>query len=224
MSKNIKTFRALIIKDRMNANDIAQLVKINGTLYRNSWGAWEASRPGEAGPTEEIEAALNELADYASAAAHGDMQAMEQFYEGSIHHPLDNFGFTVGDNEELFVEETPVQHQEDLIAQLKSDLADAKSKAEKLKAQLNEISTWTGFDDVDEELIPIELDIALQVYSSAIKNYNPKTGKMDNDQTTKKWLRHKTTEFFEEEQGNAVYERIATVANWKKDAGRPRKN
>ena len=47
---------------------------------------------------------------------------------------------------------------------------------------------------------------------------------MDNNQPIKKWLKHKASEFFEDNQGDATYERVATVANWKKEAGRPRKN
>ena len=59
---------------------------------------------------------------------------------------------------------------------------------------------------------------------SSLNNYNPETGEMDNNQPIKKWLKHKASEFFEDNQGDATYERVATVANWKKEAGRPRKN
>ncbi len=36
MKKTIKTFRALLTKNNMRANEVAQLVKINETLYINS--------------------------------------------------------------------------------------------------------------------------------------------------------------------------------------------
>ena len=98
-----------------------------------------------------------------------------------------------------------------------------KQEIEKLNGQLHELSTWTGFDDVDEELIPFELDIALQVYMSGIKAYDPKTGKMDNDQPIKKWLGHKVNDFFDGDPSAALCERIATVANWQKGGGRPGK-
>jgi len=112
MKKNIKTFRALLTKDNMRANELAQLVKLNGTLYINSWGAWEASLPGNAETKDIIETALNELADYASAFINRDMQRVEEYEDSSIRHPLDNFGFTIGKNNELFVEKTAVQNQQ----------------------------------------------------------------------------------------------------------------
>ncbi len=223
MSKNIKTFRALLIKDNMSANDIAQLVKINGALYRNSWGAWEASLPGDTSTKDEIKAALDALSDYASAVIYRDSECIEEHYDSSIHHSLDNFGFTVGEDNKLLVEKSAVQKQEERIGQLESELTSAKSETATLRKKLNEISTWTGFDDVEEDLIPKELDVALQVYSSGIKEYNQETGKMNNKETTKKWLKDKAAEFFEEVQKDTVYERIATVANWKKEGGRPKK-
>ncbi len=207
----------------MTANDIAKLVKINGTLYRNEWAAWEAAIPGDTGTPEEVEAALSVLAEYASASVHNGMKSMEDLHDPSIHHPLDNFGFTVGGKEKLCVDKTPLQSQEELIEKLKSELTSSKQEIEKLNGQLHELSTWTGFDDVDEELIPFELDIALQVYMSGIKAYDPKTGKMDNDQPIKKWLGHKVNDFFDGDPSAALCERIATVANWQKGGGRPGK-
>lgn len=221
MKKNIKTFRALLIKDTMEINELAQLVKINGTLYRNRWRAWEASLPGNAETKDVIDAALNVLSDFASIANQG-MDWIEELYDFSIHHPLDNFGFTIGENNELFVEKTAVQKQEELIAQLQSELTSAKSEIESLKDRLNKISTWTGFDDVDKELIPKELNIALKVYSSAIDNYNPETGKMNNGKTPKQWLEDKVESDFNPKKDIAC-ERIAIVANWKKGPGRPKK-
>lgn len=223
MSKNIKTFRGLVIENKMTANDIAQLVKGNGTFYRNEWAAWEAAIPRNEGMPEAIEAALSALAEYASASVHNAMKSMEDLHDPSVHHPLDNFGFTVGLDEKLYVEKTPLQSQEELTKKLKVELADAKDEIEILKAQLHEISTWTGFDDVDEELIPEELDIALQVYMSGIKAYDPNTGRMNNDQPIKKWLAHKVNDFFDGDPSAAQCERIATVANWQKDGGRPKK-
>ncbi len=216
---NIKTFRALLTKHIMGANELAQLVKINGTLYINRWGAWEASLPENDETKDIIETALNEIADYASAVI--NRHDMAEHYDYFIHHPLDNFGFTIGDNNELFIEKTALQNQQELIAQLQSELTSTKKEADNLRERLNELSSWTGFDDVPEELVPKELDIALQVYSSAIKNYNPETGRMNDDETPKNWLINKVNADFNFNQDTAIL-RIATVANWKKEAGRPK--
>ena len=125
MSKNIKRFRALLIKNTMDANELAQLVRINGTLYINRWGAWEASLPGDVETKDVIDAALNALSDYASAHINLDSQYVEEFHDSS-HHPLDNFGFTIGKDNELLVEKTAVQNQQERIAQLQSELTSAK--------------------------------------------------------------------------------------------------
>lgn len=217
---NFKTFRGLLLKDKMGANELAQLVKINGTLYINRWGAWEASLPGNAATKDVIDAALNVLSDYASAHNIMDSPYIEEFHDSS-HHPLDNFGFTIGKDNELLVEKTAIQNQQELVAQLQSELTSAKSEIESLKDRLNKISTWTGFDDVDKELIPKELNIALQVYNLAINDYNTETGKMNNDKTPKQWLEDKVESDFNPNKDIAC-ERIATVANWSKGPGRPK--
>lgn len=224
MSRNIKTFRSLVIEDKMTANDIAKLVKINGTLYRNEWAAWEAAIPGDTGTPEEVEAALSVLAEYASVSVNNAMKSAEDLHDPSIHHPLENFGFTVGANEKLYVEKTPLQNQEELIANLTTELASSKQEVEKLKGQLQERSIWTGFDDVDDELVPEELDIALQVYRSGIAAYDPSTGSMDNNLTIKKWLEHKVNDFYDGDPSDALVDRISTVANWDKGGGRRKKN
>jgi hypothetical protein len=218
---NIKTFRVLLVKDNMRANELAQLVKINGMLYMNRWGGWEASLPEKDKTKDITETALNEIAVYASAYIYHDSQHVEEHHDFSTHHPLDNFGFTIGDNNKLFIEKTALQNQKELIAQLQSELTGAKSEIESLKDRLNKISTWTGFDDVNKELIPKELDIALQVYSLAINDYNPETGKMNNGKTPKQWLINKINVDFNPNEEIDV-KRIATVANWKKGPGRPK--
>ena len=100
----IKTFRTLLIEDNMRIKDLAQLVEVNGTLYINKWGEWKASLPGNAKTKDVIDAALDALADYVSAEITRDSQRVEEFYDRYTHHPLDNFGFTIGDNNELFIE------------------------------------------------------------------------------------------------------------------------
>ena len=126
---NIKTFRALLEKDLMGINELAQLVKLNGTLYINSWGAWEASLPGNAETKDAIDAALNVLSDCASAFNTCNMTYMDEYYDSLTHHPLDNFGFTIGENNKLFVEKTAVQNPQELISQLQSELTSAKQSA-----------------------------------------------------------------------------------------------
>jgi hypothetical protein len=123
---NIKTFRTLLNEDNMEIDEIAQLVKINGTLYINRWGAWKASLPGNAETKDAIDAALKVLSDCASAFINLDMPYFNDYYDFSIHHPLDNFGFTVGENNELFIEKTALQNPQELIAQLQSELTSAK--------------------------------------------------------------------------------------------------
>ena len=101
---NIKTFRTLLIKDGMKAKELAQLVQVNGTHYINRWGDWEASLPGNTETKDIIETALNELADYVSAYIYRDSERTVEHHDFFTHHPLDNFGFTVGDNNELFID------------------------------------------------------------------------------------------------------------------------
>jgi hypothetical protein len=121
-----KTFRALLIEDNMRIKDLAQLVEVNGTLYINKWGEWKASLPGNAETKDVIDAALDALADYASADINRDSQGKEEFYDLYTHHPLDNFGFTTGDNNQLFIEKTALQTPQELISQLQSELTSAK--------------------------------------------------------------------------------------------------
>jgi hypothetical protein len=145
---NIKTFRALLEKDLMGINELAQLVKLNGTLYINSWGAWEASLPGNAETKDAIDAALNVLSDCASAFNTCDMTYMDEYYDSLTHHPLDNFGFTIGENNKLFVEKTAVQNPQELISQLQSELTSAKQSA-KTKASRGR---WAERDKHIEEV------------------------------------------------------------------------
>jgi hypothetical protein len=100
----IKTFRTLLIEDGMKAKELAQLVQVKGTHYMNRWGDWEASLPGNSETKDVIDAAIDALADYVSAEINRDSQRVEEFYDRYTHHPLDNFGFTIGDNNELFIE------------------------------------------------------------------------------------------------------------------------
>jgi hypothetical protein len=126
---NIKTFRVLLIKDKMDIKDLAQLVEINGTHYLNRWGDWKASLPGNAETKDVIDAALDALADYVSAGITRDSQRMEEFYDLIAHHPLDDFGFTIGKDNELLVEKTALQNPQERIAQLESELTSAKHSA-----------------------------------------------------------------------------------------------
>jgi hypothetical protein len=217
---NIKTFRTIMIKDNVKAEELAKLVEINGTLYRNSWGQWEASLPGDAKTEGETTAALNQLREFVKAEIRRDSQYLEEFYNSSDHHALDDFGFTVGKGGKLCIEKTPVQTQADLIEKLQSDLATANCEIRHLQEQLDEVSSWTGFGDVDEDLIPKELDIALMIYRSAINNYDRETGMMNNGDKPKAWVKDfaKAAPYLCT-QGTA--DRIAIVTNWQKGPGRP---
>jgi hypothetical protein len=126
---NIKTFRILIIKDKKGASELAELVEVNGTHYMNRWGEWKASLPGNAKTKGVIDDAIDALADYVSTEIRRDLQGMEEFYDLYTHHPLDSFGFTVGDNNKLFIEKTALQNPQERIAQLESELASAKQSA-----------------------------------------------------------------------------------------------
>ncbi|OUR79637.1 hypothetical protein A9Q83_04365 [Alphaproteobacteria bacterium 46_93_T64] len=139
MSKNIRTFRTLLTKDNMNANQLAQLVKVKGTLYRNRWGAWEAALPENAETQDKIETALNELSNYASSEIYRDSSSLEEYYDSSIHHPLDNFGFTTRENNELFIKKTTLQNHEERIEVLISELASASKESNHLKEQLTNL-------------------------------------------------------------------------------------
>jgi hypothetical protein len=126
---NIETFRTLLFKGKMKARELAELVEINGTHYINRWGDWKASLPGNAETKDVIDAALDALADYVSAEITRDSQRVEEFYDLLTHHPLDNFGFTIGDNNELFIEKTALQNPQERIEQLQSELTSAKHSA-----------------------------------------------------------------------------------------------
>ena len=126
---NIKTFRVLLIKDKMRARELAELVEVNGTHYIDRWGDWKASLPGNAETKDVIDAALNVLSDCASAFINRDMPYFDDYYDFFIPHPLDNFGFTIGDNNELLVEKTALQNPQELILQLQSELTSAKHPA-----------------------------------------------------------------------------------------------
>ena len=222
---NIKTLGELVEKDNKKTGDVKRMIDQYGVYYRNRWHEQEAAPRDASGSEKMIAAAISALGNYADIFdERAPMEAAEEYYSDPNHHDIYRFGFQAKKDGKLFVDKTAVQNQEELIEQLQSELASIKIDVKSLREQLNEISTWTGFDDVNDELIPKEHDVALQVYSSAIRAYNPETGEMDNNQPIKKWLKHKASEFFEDNQGDATYERVATVANWKKEAGRPRKN
>jgi hypothetical protein len=218
---SVKTFRTIMIKDNVKAEELAKLVEINGTLYRNSRGEWQAFLPGNAETVGEITAALNQLDEFIKAEIRRDSQYLEEFYNSSDHHALDDFGFTVGKGGKLCIEKTPVQTQADLIEKLQSDLATANCEIRHLQEQLDEVSSWTGFGDVDEDLIPKELDIALMIYRSAINNYDRETGMMNNGEKPKAWIEDcaKADPYL---CSQATADRIAMVTNWQKDAGRPK--
>jgi hypothetical protein len=225
IGKNSKeTFFGLLHDNKMTARELAALVKINGVQYVSRWGDWQVALPDDPKNKEAVNAALEEIATAAAAFATNDLRWMENFYlckaEGT-HHPLDNFGFNLGEDGELLVEKTPLQTQEDLLRQLQSELTDAKQEIHDLKNQLKEISTWTGFADVEDELVPLELDLALQVYRAAISNYDRKTARMNNGDTVKAWMQDELKNSFEV-QKESVANRISIVANWSKEAGRPK--
>ena len=92
-------------------------------------GDWKASLPGNAETKDVIDAALDALADYVSAGITRDSQRMEEFYDLIAHHPLDDFGFTIGKDNELLVEKTALQNPQERIAQLESELTSAKHSA-----------------------------------------------------------------------------------------------
>jgi hypothetical protein len=144
---NIKTFRVLLIKDKMRARELAELVEVNGTHYIDRWGDWKASLPGNAETKDVIDAALNVLSDYASAHNIMDSPYIEEFHDSS-HHPLDNFGFTIGKDNELLVEKTAVQNQQERIAQLQSELTSAKHS---VKPKANE-ARWADRNKHIEEV------------------------------------------------------------------------
>ena len=129
MEQNIQTFRLLIIKDKMRARELAELVEVNGMHYINRWGDWKTSLPGNAETKGAIDAAINALANYVSTEITRDSQGMEEFYELFDYHPLDDFGFIIGEDNKLFVEKTPVQNPQELTAQLQSELTSAKHSA-----------------------------------------------------------------------------------------------
>jgi hypothetical protein len=54
---------------------------------------------------------------------------VEEFYDQLTHHPLDNFGFAIGDNNKLFIEKTALQTPQELISQLQSELTSTKQSA-----------------------------------------------------------------------------------------------
>ena len=144
----IKTFRTLLIEDGMKAKELAQLVQVKGTHYMNRWGDWEASLPGNSETKDVIDAAIDALADYVSAEINRDSQRVEEFYDRYTHHPLDNFGFTIGDNNELSIENTALQTSQELISQLQSELTSAKQSA-KTKASRGR---WAERDKHIEEV------------------------------------------------------------------------
>ena len=198
MSKNIKRFRALLIKNTMDANELAQLVRINGTLYINRWGAWEASLPGDVETKDVIDAALNALSDYASAHINLDSQYVEEFHDSS-HHPLDNFGFTIGKDNELFVEKTAVQNLEDKLENLKEE---------------NKRLGGVYESQVNKELVAPELELANQLYRDALKKRDAKTNKVEG-KTPREWIKLQL-ELMDLDLDTAAILRIASVANWKK--------
>jgi len=199
MKKNIKTFRILLIKDNMEINELAQLVKTNGTLYRNRWRAWEASLPRNAKTKDGIDAALNVLADFASAVNQGMEYWFEELDDFSIHHPLDNFGFTIGENNELFVEKTAVQTLEDQLENLKEEIKRLGGVYE---------------PQVNEELVAPELELANQLYRDALKKHDANTNKVEG-KTPREWIKSELSKMNLDLEDAAIL-RIATVANWDK--------
>ena len=145
---NIKTFRVLLIKDKMRVRELAELVEVNGTHFIDRWGDWKASLPGNAETKDVIDAALNVLSDCASAFINRDMPYFDDYYDFFIPHPLDNFGFTIGDNNELLVEKTALQNPQELILQLQSELTSAKHPA---KPKANE-ARWADRNKHIEEV------------------------------------------------------------------------
>jgi hypothetical protein len=224
--KTRESFFNLLHDTDMTVTDLAKLIEINGVHYVSRWGDWEAALPNNPYDREAIEAALTELETAGRAFSSNDLNYIEEFEVRNLeggYHPLHDFGFNLGQNDELLVDKTPLQTQEDLLRQAQSDLINAQQEISELKNQIKEISTWTGFDDVDDGLMPIELDVALMVYRDAINQFNPDTGRMANGDTPKEWIKDKV--FCDYLKGqNSAAERISIVANWQKAAGRPSKS
>ena len=195
---NIKTFRVLLIKDKMRARELAELVEVNGTHYIDRWGDWKASLPGNAETKDVIDAALNVLSDYASAHNIMDSPYIEEFHDSS-HHPLDNFGFTIGKDNKLFVEKTAVQNLEEQIENLKED---------------NKRLGGVYESQVNKELVAPELELANQLYRDALKKRDAKTNKVEG-KTPREWIKLQL-ELMDLDLDKAAILRIASVANWKK--------
>ena len=218
----IKTLDELLHKDSKKIGDVKRMIERYGIYLYNRWHEWEAAPKDKGGSEQTIKDAISALGEYADLFHEGaDQQIMDDYYRKPDNQTICYYGFRVGNNNRLFVENTAVQNQEEQIEQLQSELTSAKNEIDKLKEQLSEISTWTGFADVEEELIPKELDIALQVYRSAIKSYDPETGLINGKHTPREWMIVKVNDDFLPDQEPAA-KRIATVANWKKEAGRPK--
>ena len=195
---NIKTFRTILTNDNMSARDLAQLVKINGVLYINRWGDWVASLPGDAATKDVTDTALDEIANYVSAYICRDSQRVEEHYDSS-HHPLDNFGFTIGEDNKLFVEKTAVQNLDDQLANLKEE---NKRLGGVYKPQVN------------KELVAPELELANKIYREALKKRDPNTNKVEG-KTPREWMLA-TLAKMDAGLEDPAMKRIASVANWDK--------
>lgn len=108
------------------------------------------------------------------------------------------------------------------LRELQKDAKKIQQENEQLKAERDQFQQqtqqehtpmWTGFDDTPDELIPPELRIALQVYQSAIEQYDPATKTMNNKQTPRSWMIDKASELLPVDAADTMANRIATVAN-----------
>jgi len=196
---NVKSFRVLLSKDGMKISYIAQLVQINGVLFRNRWGTWEAAFPDSPEVNPKIETALNALSDYVTAEADMNSQYLEEYYNSGTHHPFDDFGFQEDDKGNLFIEKTPVQTLEDEVERLKEENKRLGGKYE---------------PSIQKDLVAPELELANQIYREALDRRDPETNKVEG-KTPREWMLDRLAKI-DNSLGEPTMLRIASVANWDK--------
>ncbi|MBT6079619.1 MAG: hypothetical protein HOG56_04720 [Gammaproteobacteria bacterium] len=188
MDPEITTLGSLLAADKKSPAELAELIALNGVYFKDRFGAWRAAQPKAAGTEAVIENALDAVSEWYHIHDSPDQAAVEEYWKYPDHQPVDGYGFHVDRDGMLFVESTAVQTQAELIQDLRTQVEDLTKERDELK----EAAAWTGFDDVDEELIPEDLDIALQVYREASRKFDP-TSRTIEGKTPKEWLKDKAS-------------------------------
>jgi hypothetical protein len=135
-----KTLDELLHKDSKKIGDVKRMIERYGIYSYTRWEEWEAAPKGKGSSEQAIKNAISALGEYADIRSEGSQQSLDDYYRNPDNQAICRYGFRVENNNKLFVENTALQNQEELIEQLQSELASAKIEIDNLREQPNKIN------------------------------------------------------------------------------------